>query len=467
MNYPPTSASLDDVVAWLLDNFAFLPAGHGAAIPIKESQVAPIGMTAFKHLFTHYVFYREPIKKLNERAPKRVFVTDRWLMAPGRHTVHGVQCRPDMVGPMFTDPANGLMYVNSWRAPVHPRSGGSTAIFHDFVGGLLVDDRERGHFMDKWACKAQHPEIRGLADVLVAHKRQGTGRGLLFELIAATIGQQHTTTVAFGDLFERFNEHMAKLVVMVNETRGAADDYRTTKRMEMMEALKQQIDPRPQRVVVNFKWGLKVELTTFSWFLFATNHLDALPLQAEDRRFNVYRCGVARPRPFYAKLDAALRDPKAVGKWRRELMDRDITKHDPFYAIETDIGHQMRDAGQSEIEEAIAEAMQALAQHEIAQMNQVLRAVEVFMRGTTWATHQWQWIARRQLAGDMPRVIRPKGEKKVYALAGENAAKMWRDADPAMVERQIDLVEATLKKLGAIPRLDILGGQGFGIPNDM
>jgi Family of unknown function (DUF5906) len=440
-----TRANHDAALEYLLHYYVYLPAtrGRGQAISVGERGPYPIALASLRDMWGAYCWEEEgPRGGIRKHHP-----VNAWALQAAR--VAGVQCRPDIAKRVFADPIDNRLYVNTWHAPVHPAKGGSIKLFTDFVTGLIPDNHE--HFLDQLACKLQHPETRGIATVLVAHKRQGTGRGMLFDIVALLLGQAYTTTVAFSELFSPFNEHLAKLIVMINETRGAVDDYRSTKRQEMMEALKQQVDPKPQRHVVNYKFGLKNEVQVLTWYLFATNHLDALPIRYEDRRFNILRCGEKRDPVFYRELAAWTAEPANIGALYRWLLKRDISRHDPHQYIDTDIREQMRDASTSDVEEAIENVLGALPGR-VMQIHQVMRMIEVNIRETGFVTAQWQWPARRQLSSDLVRVVRPKDGakvKKVYART-EFDAHQWATADRTMIERQLQLNEEALAKVGAV-----------------
>lgn len=442
-------------LAHLRERYAYLDSarGRGSAVPKHSRTFEPVAIASLRDEWMAY--------RMVEIGPKGGKTwhhpIDAWAALAER--VGGAQCRPDMPTPTFTEPRDGKLYVNTWH-PIELNGGrASLKLMFDFTTGLFPDHREHEHLIDQIACKMQHPEIPGVAPLMVAHNAHGTGRTTLFQIIADLVGPMYASWPSFHELLGRYNEHLMAQAVFVSETRGIAEDFRPTKLHEIMESLKQQIDTMPRDVVINMKFGLKVPSRTFSTFYLATNHLDALPIRKEDRRFNVYRNGAVREPALYARVHAMRRLPGFLPSLHRFLMSRDISRHNPYQCIQTEMREQMQEASTTEIESAVDQALTELP-GVVLQVTQAMRAIEVILRDGHWAAPgQWAMISRRLLASRLVRARDGQGIKKVFARSLFEAVA-WRDADPALVDRQLKLNEAKLAEMGAMRRLDVTTWQG-------
>ena len=83
---------------------------------------------------------------------------------------------------------NGLEYFNTYQLPLHPEVEGEPETFLEHVEYLLPDAREREYFLDWLAYKAQNPDRRAPAVMMVAKDVYGLGRSTLGDAIANAFG---------------------------------------------------------------------------------------------------------------------------------------------------------------------------------------------------------------------------------------------------------------------------------------
>ncbi|KKL75602.1 hypothetical protein LCGC14_2053210, partial [marine sediment metagenome] len=147
---------------------------------------------------------------------------------------------------------------------------------------ITVDTETYDRFLNWLAFIFQKRTKSGTAWIL--HGCPGTGKGVFFNQVLAPIfGREYCVTKLMGDLKSNFNGYMeTALFVNVDETRsitvgldasrvmGAVKNWITE---PVMSIEAKQQNQRMSRSYVNF--------------IFTTNDLDSLPIEAGDRRFNV------------------------------------------------------------------------------------------------------------------------------------------------------------------------------------
>jgi hypothetical protein len=144
------------------------------------------------------------------------------------------------------------------------------------------------------AAKAQRPWVIGCGVLMVA-SIQGTGRGTLFDMLGSVFGSHNVSPVSSVELLGaggqgQYNGWLADSVLVTCDEVMAGDDAggsMTWKRRESYERLKQYTDPRRRETLIRKKNINAYSAEIFASMLLATNHLNALPLTVDDRRFAV------------------------------------------------------------------------------------------------------------------------------------------------------------------------------------
>lgn len=217
---------------------------------------------------------------------KNVKETSLWLSAPARVTVYGCTFAPNTPAKFVT--INGRQFINRYSKPDFPEipiDQEHVDIFLDFVDYLIPNTTDREYFLNWITAKVQDAAFRGPA-LIMTTPIQGTGRTTLGDMLGVLVGQSNAENVDFEDIIgdSKYNEWLEKPLVISNETLTVKNtDYYTA-----YEKLKRLIDPRPQQVRINPKYGKqRPESIAYSSFIFLSNHVDAAVVSSEDRRFYV------------------------------------------------------------------------------------------------------------------------------------------------------------------------------------
>lgn len=286
------AGDMEQVVEALLSEYVYMPSETRCIVPLSSAEGA-MPLANFRTLMQpHAVAVRGP-----RGGEQLVHPVALWVADPRRIDVAGYRYRPDVVGPLAT--VDGRTYVNTYRAPEEVEVGegagfGAVSAFEALIGHLLPVAAERDWFRMWVAAKAQRPWVIGCGVLMVA-SIQGTGRGTLFDMMGAVFGPRNVSPVSSVELLGgggqgQYNGWLSDSVLVTCDEVMAGDDgggSMTWKRRESYERLKQYTDPRRREVLIRKKNVNAYTAEIFASMLLATNHLNALPLTVDDRRFAV------------------------------------------------------------------------------------------------------------------------------------------------------------------------------------
>jgi len=266
-------------------------------------------------------------------------VVDIWVESPHRVLTYGALPDPTTSAPISN--YAGGQYINTfrapaWAAPDPQRYQHDVEKFSDFIEYLIPREDERAFFLDWLSAKVQQQAFRGPA-ILMATPTQGTGRTTLGAMISTLLGGSNTTTVDYDRLVgaNTFNDWLLHTLVICNEVyQGRSAPGNAFFRN--FERLKTLIDFQPLTIAINRKNQHIRAYPVFTSFLMFSNHMDALPVDVNDRRFYVLsNTWDRRDKKYFTDLNAWLEDaphPGAPPAWGASVdhwlrnRDVDVTK---------------------------------------------------------------------------------------------------------------------------------------------
>lgn len=429
----------DSALGKALNSYAFCPYQILQVVPFWAEGVSE-GMTkdAFRSLL-------DPNGKVtvNENGTeKRHNPADAWRMSKERVTVRGLRLRPEMPRPLYEEA--GEKWINIYSPHVHPATGGDARWGQELLEQVLPDPVERLWFTRWLAYKFRNPGVPGPAVVLVA-REHGTGRGTLATLIKLLFGSRYVKPLDFktftGKTYQsQYNTWMAEsLFVTVNESVEADGGSVFATKRDTYERLKELIEPRAElRHFV--RHGLP-PFTAYSYatFLIATNHIDALPLPAGDRRIWVGTCGEPREQEFWDEVNRWLDSGENIGAFSRWLEEIDLAGYSPYLPPPMTAGKRlMTEMSLSPIDGLLADAFERMP-GEVLLPDQVIAAMRVLQPETgVELPHQWEQIARRQMQSKLHRigvkdgpgwVVKIDAKKHPTYARSPAAARKWASPD--------------------------------------
>ena len=309
---------MEAVVEALLHDVAFWPAAQRAVTPIDGGPDRAMSMGNFKLLMQPWaVEVRGPRGGAQQINPASL-----WAADPRRVVVGGYRFRPDLSGQRLVT-EDGMQYINTYRPLPDNAVDGVTqsaaaAAFEALLSHLVPDQGERDWFRMWLASKVQRPQAANCGVLMIADQ-QGTGRGTLFDMMRVAVGRPYYRSITSIELLGSGGQGAytgwaaQSLLVTVEEVMAGADSGSTMgwKRREAYERIKQLVDPRQRAMEIREKGIPNYTQEVFFSLLMATNHMDALPLDRNDRRIAV----IIQPDVRFEDMPRlkALVDP-----WRKE-----------------------------------------------------------------------------------------------------------------------------------------------------
>jgi hypothetical protein len=283
-------------------------------------------LSEFRTASAASVLFREVAGKNGSARKVKSSVVEVWLAHPDRQSVSTRTFRAG-AGPITTAP-DGQSALNSWRgfrtleAPDDWADRALPFIVH--VEYLFGTDTDR--FLDWVAHIAQMPgELPSTAWLHIA-KKTGTGRNWLATLLGRVFRGYTALAYPLGlNLQNGFNGALAgKVLAIVDEI----NEGNSNRKHQVKEELKQLVTETER--LINPKCARQfVEHNACRWLIFS-NSPAALPLDDEDRRFNVVQFeGEPRDANHYSHLYRLLDERAFIGSVMQFLRNRDLSNFNP------------------------------------------------------------------------------------------------------------------------------------------
>lgn len=216
-------------------------------------------------------------------------VAGEWMTAGDRKMVHAQSYAPGK-GQICVamDSARSKQYWNTYIKPqweIGPIDPAHMKVFMDHVDYLFGDEVGAVDWIINWLAQmVQMPWDRGSVAPVHISTFTGTGRGWFSSFIMRLVGESNTSESNISKMCAEGakNGYLADTVFcVVPEVRqgGAA-------RFSVSEALKKQITDT--HLNVDIKYGSEGLMKIYTRFFFQSNHRDALVIDENDRRFNVF-----------------------------------------------------------------------------------------------------------------------------------------------------------------------------------
>jgi primase-polymerase (primpol)-like protein len=241
----------------------------------------------------------DPVTYIDNRSGKEktklVPAIDLWLKDVQRKRVDAITWKPG--GSIVCDVPEqpGATGFNTWRGLIKPKFADHMLndhtlrenwlpTWHNHLAYLVPVESERRQFEQWLAHIVQHPgDVPQTGWCLIA-ANTGIGRNWLGSVLVRVLrGHVLANAILDSVLAGTFNGRMSrKLLIVVDEARAG---MRGTNAWQHSEKLKTIVNPELREI--NEKHGLqRAEHNAMRWLVFS-NHWDALPIERNDRRWNV------------------------------------------------------------------------------------------------------------------------------------------------------------------------------------
>lgn len=346
-------------------------------------------------------------------------------------------------------PAYNLWKARPYTTPADWQS--RIEVFTDHVTYLIPDEMERNRFLDWLAHIEQQPGVLPHNHYLMIATQQGVGRNWL----AAVLAHVWSGHVAMdfdlkSSLSNGFNGQLSrKLMAVVDEINEGG----TGERWQHSEKLKSMVTASHR--FINVKYGLQhTEKNCCRWLLFS-NYETALPLTADDRRWNVIR-NPSEPKGdegYYSRLYGKLypvSDVAFIASVRQFLRVRPIAGFNPgAHAARNDAKEAVIANSRTRQDEAALELVASHPRDLITADDLFTALFEVDPNLLGDAGRKWAVlppIARKAGIEPMPKPFALFGRPKVKVWVLRNPQR-WRGAHNLAVESELSSVPGLIAPL--------------------
>ncbi|MBO6538008.1 MAG: hypothetical protein JJ969_01305 [Rhizobiaceae bacterium] len=425
------------VAAQLIRDYALCPSQPSACcVPIESRDPnAGVSLQMFKVQFRPYAEYGEVGPRGGK--PSLVHPVDLWLASKDKVIVGGLRTRPDKPCPTFSE--DGATFINTYRRPEFDCTGGDTSLGLEFLEHLVPNREERTWFLQWLSFKYQNPHIPGPAIVMVAHQKFGTGRGTLFKLLEHLLDYRYVRHLSFdtftGKTYQsQYNEFLANAVlVCVDESSESTDASLFRTKRNTYEHLKELVDPSPKRREIRVKGRDNYWALSPTSFIIATNHLDALPLPDNDRRFAVLENGGTNDEAYWKRVHEWIDNPSNCAAFAHHLSSIELIGYSPYspppsFRAKT----RMADAAKSDIDRAFELAVK-LMPSPVMTVDQLAAAMRRARdEDDLRFPPRWDGLVKRLAERNLFRVGEIRGRNSLPQIKGKRApafARTQSDAD--------------------------------------
>jgi primase-polymerase (primpol)-like protein len=362
---------------------------------------------------------------------KNYATSELWETNTSRNQVHTVTFRPG--AQLLTYDPDGRQAINLWKPFERNTAAGDASLFIEHIAYLFGDDAMR--FLDWLAHIEQRPgELphHGWVHISPEH---GTGRNWLSSVIARVWkGHVAANFDLSGMLRTGFNGALSrKLIAIVDEIREGGAGAR----WENAETLKRIVTEEHR--TINPKYGRqRMEFNACRWLIFS-NHVSALPLEENDRRFNIVRNDAPPKKPaYYGRLYAVLKDSSFVAGVAQLLNARSLVSFNPgAHATLNEAKRDLVEASLSEADRTLRDVLEHWPTDVVlsSTLGQLLAGGVV--GGTLTPGHR-NALERRGIKPYRSNVKFMGAAVRVSIL--RNHAR-WKDADPSVVRSELEKVQ--------------------------
>ena len=256
-------------------------------------------------------------------------MADLWKASPKRKTVVSRTFKAG--GPMTLSDPTGRLALNTWRPfdrslVVTDLKAAGIDLFIEHINFLFPDPNDAGRFLDWLAHIEQRPGELPHRGWLHIAQRFGMGRNWLASVLtrvwAGTVAANVDLPAMLANGFT--GQLSRKVLAIVDEIREGGGDSQWAH----AERLKSLITEEYR--MINPKFGRQsIEFNACRWLMFS-NHLTAIPLDANDRRIEVVVLDAEqKPVAYYEALYGALKRPQFIAAVAQWLGQRDISGFKP------------------------------------------------------------------------------------------------------------------------------------------
>jgi len=245
----------------------------------------------------------------------------------GMRRAHSLTMRPGQGALVMED--DGRLHANIWQAPrLVPWTGATeedARPWLEHARRLIPNEADRNRVLDRLAWAIQHPG-RKINSALVLLGDQMTGKDTFLQPFWMAIGENNRAVVQGSKLGGQFNGYFEAPWLLISEMPPA-------QKRDVYDDIKGAMTTPPDRVRINRKGVEEFEIPNIVNVAITSNHIDAIALAEDDRRFDVVGTSMAAVGEDRDAYYTGLRGWYARGGYEAVagyLAARDVSAFNPY-----------------------------------------------------------------------------------------------------------------------------------------
>lgn len=170
-------------------------------------------------------------------------------------------------------------FVNCWVTPEIDEEPGDVSPFLVHVERMLPDPRDRAILLTYMKSLCQNPGVK-FQWCPVVQGMEGNGKSMLVRCLQYAVGRRYSYLPKAGQISEKFNEWM------INKVFVGVEEIYVAERREVLQALLDMLTN--DKIEIRFVGGRKAMADNVSNWMLTTNHKDAIPVNANQRRYAIF-----------------------------------------------------------------------------------------------------------------------------------------------------------------------------------
>lgn len=304
----------------------------------------------------------------------------------------------------------GLTGLNTWVDSDISPVAGDARLFVQHLHYLAGNDKDFNHLADMLAYIIQKPG-RKLKSAIIIVGKQGTGKSYVGDVLRVLVGAHNCSVIETHELKSEYSAYMEdKVLVLIEEMMAIG-------RRDVLNNLKPKITQ--STVTLRKKYANSRDIPNTVNFIAFTNHMDALPLDDDDRRYFVVGTDLPKKEgDYYDRLWSWTEENYgAILSW---LLKRDLSRFNPnarppVTAAKREMTHSSRPIVETEIARMIAEHERPFDQDLVVVRN-VLSVLTVYLREANLTAVQ---------KGLKANGAKNLGQKKALVQGLEEKVSLW------------------------------------------
>lgn len=219
-----------------------------------------------------------------------IYLADLWMKFPKRNEARKTVYEPDR--PRITAEGN----LNAWFPSNCKPKKGDLTLFFQYLDFLFKSDPTFRDWLMIWlAYPLQRPGTKLKTGIFCWSSMTGNGKSTLGTIMREIYGDHNSYLIKENEIFARFNEwQQNKQFIFVDELKRDGSGKKS-------DAIKPLITQT--RVSIETKYQRPYELVDCMNYYVTSNHIEALHLDPEDRRFFVHNVGKTKaPKSFFSRF---------------------------------------------------------------------------------------------------------------------------------------------------------------------